>query len=281
MSTLDHPAAHEYLADLALEPRRLAELGTSQAPADVALREHLDLCPTCRAEAGAWAQVQAALASALAASTDAGERAALPPDLRPQLLAAARAGEKAGPPGATPAPARPRPWWPAGEPVRRLVAAAVAGVVVLALLGGAWVIRDQQARLEVAALEKDALVELAEVLGDIVTTSDHEVVTLLAADGAAAGTLAWTRHSMVVLSDALGEPGASHLYRCWVVRNGDATLVGRLYFAGGWAYWAGSTNRWAAIDLASSGRFIVSLEAIGNPPAQPAGPVVLHADLGA
>jgi len=281
MSTFDHPAAHEYLADLALEPRRLAEVGRSQAPADVALREHLEQCPTCRVEAEEWARVQGTLVGTLLAAGEASERTALPPDLRPRLLAAARAGEGADRRGARPAGARRPRWWPAGTPIGRLVAAAVAGVVVLALLGGAWVIRDQQARLEVAALERSALVELAEMLGEIVTTSDHDAVTLLTADGAAAGTLAWTRHSLVVLSDALGEPGGNYVYRCWVMREGDATAVGRLYFAGGWAYWAGSTDRWAAIDLRSSGRFVVSLEAAGDPPAQPDGPVVLHADLGA
>lgn len=277
MSSLDHAAAHEYLADLALEAGRLAGLATSQEPADLALREHLGSCPGCQADFDDWGRVQRALAdTTLVGPDEADVPAGLPPTLRAGLLASIRqpAGPDAlGSPRRSGAGLAPRT-------AQKVALAAAAGIVLLAMIAGVLVIRDQNARLEAASVQNAALVELADVLGRILTAADQEAVVLLTADGRSGGQLAWTRREVVVLSRTLGEPGAGHVYRCWIVRDDEATPIGRLYFAGGWAYWAGSTDGWAAIDFRPGGRFVVSLEQAGPPADQPAGPIVLHADLG-
>jgi hypothetical protein len=276
VSRLDHAAAHEYLADLALEPGRLAGLGTSPDASDEALRQHLGGCPSCQADFEEWGRVQQALADALVDADEASPSAALPPALRDGLLASIQRPAAPGVPGA---PRRSGTDF-AARPAQRLALAAAAAIVLLAMSAGVVVIRDQNARLEAASAQNAALVELADVLGRVLTAADQKAVVLLTADGRSGGQLAWTRREVVVLSRALSEPGAGHYYRCWVIRDGEATSIGRLYFAGGWAFWAGSTDDWATIDFRPGGAFVVSLEQAGPAAERPAGPIVLHADLG-
>ncbi len=132
MSRIDHAAAHERLADLALEPGALERLAGAVerlpaagnvAPPEVApasaesdeasLADHVRACARCRADLDGWRQTYAALATATAADADAaggrlgtlaGERPiAAPAALRSRIKAAihAEATERAAPVGRT------------------------------------------------------------------------------------------------------------------------------------------------------------------------------------
>jgi hypothetical protein len=74
-----HAEAQERLADLALEPGRLARLGEDPSPGTIALRRHLAACEPCSAELAVWrrtwAQVGAALSDVTTADDDAVEDA--------------------------------------------------------------------------------------------------------------------------------------------------------------------------------------------------------------
>ena len=103
--TMDHAAAHEGLADLALEPRRLWRIQDDASADAVALRAHLALCADCRAELDAWRRVHAGLdvATAAAATPLRSIEPSEPPGpsraLRERTLAAVRAAEERVPAG--------------------------------------------------------------------------------------------------------------------------------------------------------------------------------------
>ncbi len=66
---MDHAEAHERIADLALEPRRLVELETDPTPEDRALLAHVATCATCRADLDAWRLTHDAVFAATADTT--------------------------------------------------------------------------------------------------------------------------------------------------------------------------------------------------------------------
>ena len=72
---MDHAEAHERLADLALEPRRLLDIEADPTPEDRALLAHAEECSTCRAELSDWRRThQAVLAAAASGGIDPGGR---------------------------------------------------------------------------------------------------------------------------------------------------------------------------------------------------------------
>ncbi len=114
----------------------------------------------------------------------------------------------------------------------------------------------------------------------ILVTPDHHTVTLATAAGSPAGTLAWSRHDLVVLSTGLAQPAAGQVYRCWLNYDGHDTPMGWMWFVDGNAFWTSSTNDWASIDLNPDKQFLVTLESTDNQTGTHAGPVVLQATLG-
>src|SRR5215510_11551891 len=98
MTPMDHAEAHERIADLALEPGRLAGLQTSAADDDAALREHIRTCARCQAELDDWATFQASLGTALDGNTREQLEPITPPaDLRRRVLESAHAEPKPAP----------------------------------------------------------------------------------------------------------------------------------------------------------------------------------------
>jgi hypothetical protein len=143
----------------------------------------------------------------------------------------------------------------------RIWRAALPLVAALAVLvGGFAVVRDQQTRIDTARAEAAELETLAASLDRLLADPDHRVVALAAADGSARGTLAWSKHEIVVMSSALARPPAGSEYRCWLERDGKRTRVGTMWFAGDLAYWSGTLDDWATISFDQGGRFGVSLE---------------------
>ncbi len=275
MSAMDHAAAHERIEDLLLEPARLAALRTSTTPEDVALREHLDGCPVCRADLDTWARLQTALGEALpgsaAEAATAVEPLELPASLRARVISAVRSAEAPIAPVAM-AGAR-RLGWVAQPRVGWLGLAAALVVLVV----GAGVLVDQAGKLANAQADVAGLTEAMAAV-DRILAAPHKVVELQRSDGSTAGSISWSRHDWVVLTSALSNPPAGQLYKCWLERDGRSVPVGVMEFTGGSAYWVASVDEFATWEMGPGARFVVTLEAAAA--QQRTGPAVLEAALG-
>jgi anti-sigma factor RsiW len=256
---MDHAEAHERLGDLALDPARLAQLDTDEAPEAADLRAHLATCADCREELAALRETDRAIRDAFAAAVDTGPPAILrvPPNLKDRVLAAARED----PPAAFQAAAAPVVVDPnparGPRPTRRWLSLALAAALVAAIgLGG--VLSQRLADLGVARAELGEMTEAVAMLDRILTAEKHVVVALVTADGTPGGVIAWNREEVVVLSTALNRPPDGREYACWMEENGKRWKVGSMQFSGSTAYWAGSLEGWnASFDPGT--RFGVSL----------------------
>jgi hypothetical protein len=288
---MDHAEAHERIADLAIEPGRLAALRSSPSRDDTELLAHVASCRTCQAELDAWSGVQELVAGSLARGDGPASRAAavhiepirVPDDLRARVLAIPRtdrtATDSARPSAAGAIRARRLPIPRIGLPGRPLQAMlGLAAVVVLVV--GASILRDQANRLEAAQNEQRALSGVMAALDRLLTSPNHEVAVLRASNGAAAGSVSWSGHDIVVLTTALQPPPAGQVYRCWLREGDRRTPIGRMDFADGTAYWSGSLDDWATVSITSSSELGVSLEPREPAPGSSGGPAVLLADLG-
>jgi anti-sigma-K factor RskA len=280
---MDHAEAHERIADLALEPDRLANLAGSPANDDEALREHIRMCSRCQAELADWRLFQRSLDSAMAGNVREQLEPIIPPAaLRGKVLASAHA---------EPRPAQPVQSAQTASNIvdlnsrRRRIAPtallALAAAFALVAVGlGVGFVRDQSAKLETAQVEHQWLSETVAAMNRILVTPDHHTVSLATAAGSPAGTLAWSRHDLVVLSTGLARPAPGQVYRCWLNYEGHDTPMGWMWFVDGNAFWTSSTNDWASIDLNPDKQFLVTLESADNQSGTHAGPVVLQATLG-
>jgi hypothetical protein len=272
---MDHAAAHERIEDLLLDPTRLAALATATAPEDLALREHLAGCQACAADLDAWRRLQVAVDDALPQEADAAARAQavepleLPPSLRARVLAAVADTDRreANQPGTPISITRARRGYRLGQ----LVGLA-AGLIVLT--GASVIVVDQVGQR--AAAEADAQ-ELSHALAvvDRMLATDHKVVPLRTSAGLPAGTISWSRHDWVVLSNALSEPDSGRQYLCWLETDGRSVPIGEMEFAGESAYWVASLDEWQTWELGPTTRFVVTLEAVGA--TERTGPAVLEA----
>jgi hypothetical protein len=282
MTAMDHGAAHERIEDLLLEPARLSALDASEAPEDLALREHLAGCPTCRADLEGWARIHAALADALPGT--ASEAAAVveplepPPSLRARVLSAVRAEAPTEAASLTRVPmaaARPRrlAWF--GGPRTAWLGLAAALVV---LVVGAGFLMDQTARLSLQQAHAQSLGEAVAAVDRILAEPQHRSVALNTPDGTPAGSISWSRHDWVVLTSALSEPRADQRYKCWLEDGSKSVPVGVMEFAGDTAYWVATVDEWQTWEIGPTTQFVVTLEAADSQTRT--GTAVLAADLG-
>lgn len=263
---MDHAAAHERLADLALEPNGLAALAAARNPEDVALLEHLASCPACDSERAAWLGVQASIVDSLGGPDVDLEPIDLPADLRARVLAVAE------PP--SPIATGPRSRWL--RPAQALLAAAAA----VALAVGAWSIAGERDRLAGATADAQHLAAVVAAVDRVLAAPGHRVAQLRTDGGATAGSISWSRHDLVVLTTALAKPPETSVYRCWLASGATETAFGEMHFAGGSAYWIGTLDEWATVEIGPESTFLVSLEPNGSGPFTRTGPAVLQADLG-
>jgi hypothetical protein len=282
---LDHAAAHEWIADLALVPGGIETALASPAPQNRALAEHVAGCERCQADIGAWRAVQQTVGGALRA-TASGQRRDLEPiepgaELRRAVLAAAR-------------DARARPTeWPAGTSERprqasigglhlpafrvpSLVLGLAAAFVVA--IGGTLLLAGPAQDLSHQIAEARALSGVVASVDRILSDGGHRTITLHDTAGRDAGTVSWSSHDLVVLTAAIQAPAAGQTYRCWLSGAKGETAIGSMEFAGGTAYWVGALDEWASISLDPGSTFYVTLES-GAPGSSHAGPVVLEGDL--
>ena len=277
---MDHGAAHERIEELLLEPARLADLGRSTASEDVALREHLAACAACRADLDGWRRIQASLHAQLrpgAGETADEVRAAVLPVAPPAALRAAVLD-------ALPSPGDELDVGPArvlGRAVewRRTRAPWVGLAAALALLVGFGALTlDQGARRATAEADARALGSALAAVDRILAAENHKVVPMTTTTGAPAGTISWSRHDWVVLTNALATPTSTEIYLCWLEEDGKSVAVGQMEFAGATAYWAASVDEWATWEINEDTLFVVTREPAGAQARS--GPVVLQASLG-
>jgi hypothetical protein len=150
-------------------------------------------------------------------------------------------------------------------------------------VAGTAVVLDARHSERLAAQESRAA-GLARITGAFVALSDEPDlarVDLAASTGdapAASGTLAYSpaKGELVVIAEGLTEPSPDREYRCWVEVEGVRSDVGKMFFGGGLAFWAGRVD--AVADLPQGATFGVTLvEAAGD---SLAGPPVLAGTVG-
>jgi hypothetical protein len=273
---MDHAAAHERIADLALETAGLERLATSQLEADRELRDHLRSCEACRAELEAARRLRDGLRGALEATPEAAmvDPIAPPDSLRSAVLAAAEQDRSN-----RIAPVRVDIGLPrrvGGGPWRWT--AAIAAGLAIALLGG---VAGMQLQRTSQVAGDDSITAVVATVDRVLAADGHRIVQLRTPDGTAAGSVAWSQRDFAVLATSLSPPPPGHVYRCWLQWAGESTSIGAMDFAGPTAYWTGSVGQWASVAFDPATRFVVTLEASGvAPPSQPTTPAVLQADLG-
>ena len=285
MSQMDHAAAHERIADLVLEPGRLAGLDRSADPEDAELREHLATCPDCRSDLESWRRLGRAVGQALppdaAAATEAVEPIDAPPSLRARVIGAVHdaAQEGAARDGGVGAPVslRARRAGAVERGARRLAPWLGLAASLIVIVGATWITLDQANLRREAEGEATALTNIVAAV-DRVLAAPHKIVELRHPNGASAGSISWSRHDWVVLTSALTEPAADQRYKCWLVEADRSVMIGQMFFAGGTAYWIGSLDEWATPDIGPETQFVVTLEAVDA--QDRTGEPVLLADLG-
>jgi hypothetical protein len=292
MTPLSHSAAHEQLADLALEPAALQRLAREvdgvlgSAPADP-LAAHVATCAACRAEIANWQRVHGTVAEALAGPDGPQpledlaleDRVAAPASLR-MAVQGIPAGDRRAAEGVATGAAgsiAAIPSSPRGRGLRptawMLPLVAVLAVVVVA--GG--LLLDQAGRLNRANAEAAALAAVTVTLDRVIRDPEHRIVELRTPGGTAGGSVVWSSHDLVVLTSTLAAPPGNAVYRCWVELDGKRSPVGRMFFAEGTGYWTGSLDDWATISLGAASTFGISLEPASGSTGSPA---VLAAQLG-
>jgi hypothetical protein len=277
---MNHAEAHERIADLAIEPRRLVDIDVDPTPEDKALLAHARTCASCGADLEVWrrtheAMLMAAASGGIAPSEPAAGRddgKLVPPaDLRAAVAAIPRRSPRlldgAGDRAMTPVVASER-----RGPIRRLM--ALAAVIVVGLVIGLGAIAVDQARqADIAQRQIKGLTALSTSVDRVLRDAGHTSVALVGLDGVPAGTAAWSSGEIVVITTALTPPGAGAEYRCWVERNGQRTAIGVMRFAGDMAYWWGPMGRYEDLPLDGGGKLGVSLELTGQDGGSP--PVLL------
>jgi hypothetical protein len=144
--------------------------------------------------------------------------------------------------------------------------AAIAAAVVISVVASAAIVG---ARLDAELAARDTqIAQLSAVTTatlSVTAEPDVERVALVSPDGAAtAGSLLFSPSTteLVVVATDLAPAPAGQEYRCWVVRDGEREVVGKMFFGGDLAYWVGDVE--AVAGLTEAATFGVSLVEVGG-----------------
>jgi hypothetical protein len=281
---MDHADARELIELAAAEPGGLERLMAGDTRDATVLVAHLAGCPGCTAEVDRIRQDsevlrevvrtapraelrQRTLAYVRAVGRDRGLDAA------GHAVAAVGGPASGGPtePAAAgnrpdaeidpePVPGAPAPAAVGGRSGRRSrwrlagVGQLAAAVALVAVIAGSSALIALRVQAEIQAQQETAAA-IARVTtwtlrvdgaddGRRVELSDRGV-------GGANGTLVFapSRGELVVVARGLVEPPGDTLYRCWVEVDGERRNVGRMFFGGGIAYWAGRVDGLAEVPV--------------------------------
>ena len=297
---MDHPEVLQWIADGVAAPGGITARIAEPTPESAAVVDHLRGCASCMAEWRAWSVVSLGLAAAApdeltmspaardrilgavmarprpavavaaapaaaVAAAPTGPYAPAPPVTRPSVVSGGRASRTAGMTSAASRAARRDPatgrggasfrWLALGAAAAALL--FVAGAVFgrpLGLGGGDPVPTGDASRILTAA-------------AGILQGQGYSLAHLETPDGTPGGFVAVSPGSgrLVVVSTALTEPTDGARYLCYLVRDGEQTVVGPMHFDDDLAYWAGQSN---PPDLGLTGDvFLVQLDTPGSEPA--------------
>jgi hypothetical protein len=278
---MDHEEVREQLELAAAEPNGIDRLIAGDTPLAAAIAAHLVGCSSCTEELGRLRRASILIADAV--------RTTPPPELRERTLAFVRdvgrirepvpepvAATLMPPPVSAPAvsvPAvAPAPALASAGSGRRLAwIGAIAASVLIAVAATSFVL-DRQFGDRLAASEA-ASAGLANVTATTVALSseaDAEHIRLAGADDRW-GRLVYSadKGELAVIASGLTEPASDREYRCWVEIDGERKPVGKMFFGGDLAFWAGPVE--TVSDLPAGSRFGVSLvdttgSDVGEPP---------------
>jgi hypothetical protein len=272
---MDHDEVREQLELAATEPAGIDRLMAGDTPLAAAIAAHLAGCPSCTDELDRLRRAAIIIGDAV--------RTTPPPELRERTLAFVRevgrireaAPEAAPAPVAAAAGALPvavsAATAPAGFGRGLAWVGAIAAAVLIAVAATTFVL-DRQFGERLAASEA-ASAGLANVTAKTVALSsqaDAEQVRLAGTDDRW-GRVVYSADEgeLAVVASGLIEPAGDREYRCWVEIDGERTPVGKMFFGGDLAFWAGPVE--TVSDLPPGSKFGVSLvdtagSDVGEPP---------------
>jgi Anti-sigma-K factor rskA, C-terminal len=252
---MDHEEVREQLELAATEPAGIDRLMAGDTALAGAIAAHLAGCSSCTEELDRLRRASILIGDAV--------RTTPPPELRERTLALVREVGRDRMPVAAVAPeplAAPVAAAQTSRPGRRLAwVGAIAAAVAIAVAGTVLIL-DRQAGDRVAGYE-DQLAGLSHVTAATVALSgepDAEQVRLEGSDDRW-GRLIYspTKGELAVIASGLTEPAGDREYRCWVEVDGERTPVGKMFFGGDLAFWAGPVETVA--NLPAGATFGVSL----------------------
>jgi hypothetical protein len=278
---MDHDEALEALELAALEPGGLDRLMAGDTTVAAAVAGHVAGCPSCAAELERLSAQVPLLRDVIRTTPPADLRArtldlvqargvarGAARDASPQLEPAVHARPVVLPdPAPVPAPA-PVQAHVATRTARSVLPwiAAIAAAVVISVVASAAIVG---ARLDAELAARDTqIAQLSAVTTatlSVTAEPDVERVALVSPDGAAtAGSLLFSPSTteLVVVATDLAPAPAGQEYRCWVVRDGEREVVGKMFFGGDLAYWVGDVE--AVAGLTEAATFGVSLVEVGG-----------------
>jgi hypothetical protein len=271
---MDHDEVREQLELAATEPAGIDRLMAGDTPLAAAIAAHLAGCSSCTDELDRLRRAAIIIGDAV--------RTTPPPELRERTLAFVRevgrirdpAPEVALAPAATVATAAPvavaAATAPAGSGRGFAWVGAIAAAVLIAVAATTFVL-DRQSGNQLAAAQEETA-GLAHVTAATLALSgepDAENVRL-AGDDDRWGRVVYSadKGELAVIAKGLTEPAGDREYRCWVEIDGQRTPVGKMFFGGDLAFWAGPVE--TIDDLPPGSTFGVSLvDAAGSDVGEP------------
>lgn len=272
---MDHEDVREQLELAAAEPNGIDRLMAGDTPLAGSIAGHLAGCPECTDELGRLRRASIVIGDAV--------RTTPPPELRERTLALVREVGRDRTPapaialasvagGATATPVAPVAAGPAGGTGSRLAwVAAIAAAVVLAVAATALLL-DRQSAARFASVEQQ-VAGLSHVTATTVSLSGEPDVAQVRLEGTDDdwGRLIYSpgKGELAVIASGLTEPASGREYRCWVEVDGERMPVGKMFFGGDLAFWAGPVE--AIANLPTDATFGVSLvddsgSDVGDPP---------------
>src|SRR5215207_1721225 len=248
---MDHDEVREQLELAATEPAGIDRLMAGDTPLAAAIAAHLAGCSSCTDELDRLRRAAIIIGDAV--------RTTPPPELRERTLAFVREVGRIRDPAPEAAPARLVPVAavaPVGATAPVAVAAAtastgsgrglawigaIAAAVIIAVAATTFVLDRQSGNQLAAAQEESAgLAHVTAATLALAGESDAENVRLAGTDDRW-GRVVYSadKGELAVIASGLTEPEGDREYRCWVEIDGQRTPVGKMFFGGDLAFWAG------------------------------------------
>ena len=263
---MDHAAAHERIEDLLLEPARLAALEASTAPGGrraARAPRRLPGLPRGPRRLAAVCRWPSRTRCRAIAGARPRRRLSSRWSCRPRSVPASWPRGRRRSRGERPPCADRDAPVAARSPRRRLGAVGRPGGVAHRARRRRRSSRVDQVGQRAAAEAEARSPREALAAVDRVLATDHKVVELrTSAGGRAAGSISWSRHDWVVLTErARPSRRPTTRYLCWLETDGRSVPSGTWSSRAATAYWVASLDEWQTWEIGPTTRFVVSLEA--------------------